>query len=58
MKVEIHLKEQSQPILIKDVINTYQKGSLFCIYVKDNDVYKFPIDNIFRIKEDYKNEVD
>lgn len=55
MKVEIHLNEQSQPIVVENVINTYQKGDLFCVYCKD-EVYKFPINHIFRIKENYKDE--
>jgi hypothetical protein len=53
IKVIIHLKAQSQPIVHEDVINTYQKGDIFCIYVKGEVVYKYPIADIFRIKEDY-----
>ncbi len=61
MKVQIELKETSQPIILEDVLNTYQKGDLFCVYLlagpeafQEERVYKFPISNIWRIKEDYK----
>jgi hypothetical protein len=33
---------------------TYQKGNLFCVYeVESGYVYKYPISNIFRIREVY-----
>jgi len=38
MKVLVHLKETSQPIIYEDVINAYQKGDFYCVmYMKDNE---------------------
>jgi len=53
VKVVVHLKTQSQPIVYMGVINTYQKGDLFCLYLEKERVAKFPISDIFRIEEDY-----
>lgn len=53
IKVVVHLKTQSQPIKYEAVINTYQKGDLFCLYMVGERVAKFPIADIFRIEEDY-----
>jgi hypothetical protein len=53
VKVIIHLKTQSQPIIYERVVNTYQKGDLFCLYLESEKTIKFPIQNIFRIEEDY-----
>lgn len=53
IKVIIELKETSQPIELA-AKNTYTKGLLYCIQLCDNaEVQKFPLDNIWRIKEDY-----
>ena len=55
MKVEIQLKETSQP-LVHIAFNTYEKGSLYCVFVRGENaekVYKYPIENIFRVVEDY-----
>jgi hypothetical protein len=51
MKVELELKETAQTLVIEDVENTYQKGSMYCILRKDNVVVRYPIANIWRIKE-------
>lgn len=50
MKVEVHQKEQSKPIVIEKVKNTYTKGGLYCVMTIEC-VYKFPTQDIFRIKE-------
>lgn len=50
MNVEVHQQTQSAPIKIKEALNAYQKGDLYCVMTKDK-VYKFPIINIFRITE-------
>lgn len=53
IKVIIELKETSQPIELP-ARNTYTKGDLYCVQLPDNmGVQKFPLDNIWRIKEDY-----
>jgi hypothetical protein len=53
VKVSIELKETSQVIVREDVINSYTKGPLFCIYRKGGSVEKYPLTNIWRITEDY-----
>ncbi len=51
MRVEIHLKLQSQPMVCENVRNAYQKGNLYCVMYEDKTVDKFPIEDIFRIRE-------
>jgi len=51
--VIVHLKTQSQPIEYTDVINVYEKGKFYCIYRKGEIVDKYPIQDIWRIREDY-----
>ena len=54
MKIEVHLYTQSQPVVLEDVRNAYQKGDLYCVWVGNKEkyfVYKFPLIHIFRIKE-------
>jgi hypothetical protein len=50
-KVEVHLQAQSEPCVFGDVRNTYTKDGLFCVWVTDGPVYKFPVSHIFRVKE-------
>ena len=50
-KVTVHLYSQSQPITIESVVNTYQKGDLFCVST-GGKVCKFPLVHIFRITEE------
>lgn len=51
MTVNVHLYTQSQPVVLENVVNCYQKGDLYCILKDNGDVYKFPLIHIFRIKE-------
>lgn len=51
MTIEIHLKHQSQPVTCKKVRNAYQKGDLYCVMYVDGSVDKFPIADVFRIRE-------
>ena len=54
--VQVHLLSQSQPIKRDNVVNTYTKDGLFCLYItKDGESYveKYPLVNIFQIKEKY-----
>lgn len=52
MTVIVELKETSQPIRIDGVKNTYTKGPMFCIMQEYDDVvHKYPVANIFRVKE-------
>ena len=54
MKVSIHTTEQSQPIEYDNVENAYSKGGVYCVYLKDTgEVVKYPLCNIFRVKESY-----
>lgn len=49
--VSVHLLTQSQAMEFSDVVNTYQKGDMFCVMTKDNTVYKYPLVHIFCVKE-------
>ena len=54
MEVRVHLYTQSEPVVIKDVHNAYQKGTMYCVMLRVGDeeiVYKFPTEHIFRVKE-------
>jgi len=56
MKVLVHLKETSQPIIYENVINAYQKGDFYCVmYMKDNkrieDKFSIRDKNIFMCRE-------
>jgi hypothetical protein len=48
--VQVHLLSQSQPIE-REAINTYTKDGLFCVYLRDGTVEKYPLVGIFRIVE-------
>lgn len=52
MKIEVHLLSQSKPIVYNDIINAYTKDNLYCVYT-ESGVVKYPLCNIFRIKEEY-----
>jgi hypothetical protein len=55
-QIEVHLNEQSSPIVYTNVSNTYTKGYLYCVMYEidgKRKVDKFPLMNIFRIREDY-----
>lgn len=51
MKIHVHLYTQSQAVVIEGARNAYQKGDLYCVLMPDGTAYKFPIQHIFRIKE-------
>jgi hypothetical protein len=51
MKIKIHLKEQSKPIIRKKVRNAYQKGGFYCIMLNSGIVYKYPLENIYEVTE-------
>jgi hypothetical protein len=63
MKVTLRLEKSSQPIEFDNVINTYEKGSMFCIaysamplppaHCGYRRVRKIPIDHIFDVDETY-----
>jgi hypothetical protein len=53
MNVEIWLKETSQSLKHPNTTNTYTKGPLYVVFVDKDNVYKYPLDNIWRIKESY-----
>lgn len=56
--VTIWLKDTAQPF-VHVAVNTFQKGDLFCVCVGGNGQYdyKYPIANIFRIREQYIQEI-
>ena len=52
MEVRVHLYTQSEPIVITDVRNAYQKGDFYCVMLNDKKtVEKYPIQHIFRVIE-------
>jgi len=51
MQVQIHLYNQSNPIVLEHVTNAYQKGDFYCVMFASKLVQKFPIQHIFRIIE-------
>lgn len=53
MTVYIHLLSQSKPIKRENVLNAYTKDGLYCIYLEDGSVKKYPLCNIYEIKETY-----
>jgi len=53
LKVDIQFELNSQPIKYTNVIDMYQKGDLFCLYLEGGVVHKYPMANIFRIVQDY-----
>lgn len=56
MKVEITLETTGQPIVYPNCIGVYYKCGFYCIrFIKEGQpvVHKYPIQNIFRIEEDY-----
>ena len=55
--VTVHLKGQSQPIVYHDIVNTYTKDTLYCLYTDEGPVHKYPVDDIFRVIEDYGTAV-
>ena len=53
LTVRVELMQTSQPLIYTNVINTYQKGSMFVIYTAGELSHKHPIASIFRVTEDY-----
>lgn len=53
MKVQIRLKDSSQPIERENVVNTYEKGNFYCLYLESELVKKYPLADIFDVTEDY-----
>ena len=51
MEVEVHQYSQSKPARHERVRNAYTKDGLYCIMLDDGNVYKYPVSNIFRIRE-------
>ena len=53
VRVSVQLKETAQPIKHDDALNAYTKGAFYCVYVIGDAVYKYPVADIWRVKEDY-----
>lgn len=51
MDIEIHLLSQSQPTKYSNVLNTYTKDGMFCVMFDSKEVHKYPLVNLFRVKE-------
>lgn len=50
--VRIELIETSQPI-VREALNTYTKGALYCVYRTDGTVEKYPLARVWRVTEEY-----
>lgn len=53
MKIEVHLLSQSKPVTASGVKNAYTKDGMYCLYLEEGTVHKYPLVNIFRVKEEY-----
>lgn len=53
MTLLVHLLSQSMPIEYDNVKNAYIKEGMYCIYTENNVVDKYPLINIFRVRESY-----
>jgi hypothetical protein len=54
--LNIEMKLTSQPLQYKSVLNTYEKGSFFCVLHMKDDVQvvdKIPLRDIHRVRERY-----
>jgi len=51
MRLKVHLISQSKPVEHIEVINTYIKSGMYCILLPNEEVYKYPMINIFRVIE-------
>lgn len=51
ISVKLELMETSQPLEM-EAVNTYTKGPFYCVY-DGVLVKKFPVQNIFRVTEEY-----
>lgn len=51
MKIEVYLLNQSNPITYNEVVNVYVEEGMYCILEKDDIINKFPMVNIFRVRE-------
>lgn len=51
--VQVRLNNTSQAMEFHNALNTYTKGDLYCVYLNDERVKKFPIQSIFDITENY-----
>lgn len=51
MKIEIHLLSQSNSMTYNNVKNAYTKDGMYCILKEDGIVDKYPMVNIFRVRE-------
>ena len=53
MQIKIRRELSSRAKIYENVIDSYQKGDLYCIYLEDGKVIKIPIKKIFDIEEEY-----
>ena len=51
-RIEVWLDETSEPI-VHDAKSSYTKGPLYCVYCTDGNVYKYPVERMFRAVEGY-----
>jgi len=53
MKITVHLISQSQAIEYTVAKNAYTKDGMYCVYLENGLVHKYPLCNIFRVTETY-----
>lgn len=56
ISVRVELKETSQALEL-EAVNTYTKGPFYCVY-DGARVQKFPLENIWRVTEQYSNQTE
>jgi hypothetical protein len=56
MNIKVHLLSQSKSIDYKKVKNAYTKDGMYCVYTEKNNVFKYPLVNIFRVEESYDDK--
>jgi hypothetical protein len=55
MIVKIKLYQTAQALEF-DAENAYQKGYMYCVYLKNGKVKKYPLIHIFEVEEDYSDK--
>lgn len=56
-RIVVYFQLASSPKEYTNVLNTYEKGGMFCVLFADDSgkkkVHKYPLNSIFRVEEDY-----
>ena len=55
MNVEVQLRQASQPVTYRNVINAYTKSEMFCVLFEKDGIeliHKYPLCSVFRVIEE------